>query len=350
LWEDDRIIKQKGLKLTTLAIIGSGIVGRSLLFHLTKENFPFDEILLFDSPEFTPSCSLNSTAIAALRGITSGHSPLGDLILNGFQSFCRHIEQDSPEGVYPIFQYSAHTKDSEVFLKRYPDAQMVTSFDEFNFFENIYISREKAFMVKPPLYLDWLLKKSETKMKIKKINQFVTKVTPKSEVEIQTVHGEIYKAHKVVFAAGAASRFWLSLFPESLLKTSKPVQGAYLEFKNFFCGDKSFSLTLDGANVVYRHETKEFLIGSSSQDVGHFLAPENELREIYSTLRKNVQFEWPHYDQGQILVGHREKAKKREPYIINKNPLYFLGGLYKNGFTLSYKITEMLTHQLRENS
>ncbi len=335
--------------MTTLAIIGSGIVGRSLLFHLTKENFQFDEILLFDSPDFSPPCSLNTTAISALRGITSGHSPLGDLILEGFKSFCGHVEKDRPDGVYPIFQYSAQTKNTEVFLKRYPDAQMVNSFDEFNFVEKIYITKEKAFMVKPPLYLDWLLKKSELKVKLKKINQFVTKITPKSEVEIQTAHGEVYKANKVVFAAGPASRFWLSLFPDSLLKTSKPVQGAYLEFKNFYGGDKSFSLTLDGGNVVYRHETKELLIGSSSQDVGHCLAPENELREIYSTLTKNVQFNWPHYHQGQILVGHREKAKKREPYIINKDPLYFIGGLYKNGFTLSYKITETLTHQLREN-
>ncbi len=336
--------------MTTLAIIGSGIVGRSLLFHLTKENFQFDEVLLFDSPEFTPPCSVTTTAIVALRGITVGHSPLGDLILEGFNSFTNHIEKESPAGVYPIFQYSGQTKQPELFLKRYPDAQMMNSFDEFNFLERVYITKEKAYMVKPPLYLDWLLKKAESKMKIKKINQFVTKIIPKGDVEIQTMQGEVYRANKVVFAAGSASRFWQHLFPDSLLKTSRPVQGAYLEFQNFHWGNKSFSLTFDGANVVYRNETKELLMGSSSQDVSHSLVPENELRKIYALLTKNVQFHWPKFDEGKILVGHREKAKKRVPYIINKNPLYFVGGLYKNGFTLSYKVTEMITHQLRENS
>ena len=58
-----------------------------------------------------------------------------------------------------------------------------------------------------------------------------------------------------------------------------------------------------------------------------------------------MTFKLPEYQEGSIKVGLREKAKKREPYIHAEGNLIYLGGLYKNGFTLSLKLTKDLSRQ-----
>ena len=90
--------------MTTLAIIGGGITGRTLAFTLAKEKKNYSRILIFQSECFARACSWNSTAIVAPRGVTVGHSDLGDIISNAFHQFKRHVLEDAPLGVYPIMQ------------------------------------------------------------------------------------------------------------------------------------------------------------------------------------------------------------------------------------------------------
>ncbi len=84
--------------MTTIAIIGGGIAARSLLYVMAKKNIR-EKVLVFYSDSFAFPCSLHSTAIVAPRGVSTGHSALGDNLYEGFVRFSRHVEEDFPRGV-----------------------------------------------------------------------------------------------------------------------------------------------------------------------------------------------------------------------------------------------------------
>jgi glycine/D-amino acid oxidase-like deaminating enzyme len=132
------------LKLTTIAIIGAGIAGQTLIYTLAKEGKKFAKILLFDSDTFAPTCALRSTAIVAGRGVSSGLSDLGDLLCASFQSFVQHVFQDAPDGVYPIKQYTGAQTKLDQFQKRYPQGSLTSSIDQLQFRSEFYLAIEDA--------------------------------------------------------------------------------------------------------------------------------------------------------------------------------------------------------------
>jgi glycine/D-amino acid oxidase-like deaminating enzyme len=349
LWENDRKIKHKGLKLTTLAIIGSGIVGRSLLYNLTTQNFPFDKILLFESEDFAFPCSQHSTAVVASRGVTAGHSPLGDLLLEGFQLFFHHAKNDNPKGVYSVKHYSGCETKLDQFKKRYPFCESRRNFDELNFSKPFHFASEDAFMIEPTIYLNWLMEKSLEKLPLERVKEFVVDIRPGDKLEMVTQNGHKFQADQVVLATGAYSRFWRNLSPNTKLSTSRSAKGSYLEFSDVNWNKSAFSLTLEGHNLIYHAHTKKLLLGSSTDDVFHDLAPKNDLKKIYTFFKDHFEEDLPEFNLGQIKVGQRERAQKRAPYLFNQKNIFHVGGLYKNGYILGLKMTKILTHQLLES-
>ncbi|HXH73931.1 MAG TPA: FAD-dependent oxidoreductase [Bacteriovoracaceae bacterium] len=336
--------------MTTLAIIGSGIAGRSLLYNLTTENLSFDNIILFESDDFALPCALHSTAIVAPRGVSRGHSDLGDLIMDGYEAFAMHVKEAAPAGVSEIRQYTGELTKLSQFKLRYPEGHMTSSLNGIGLKEEIYFAQEDAFMIDPAAYLEWLLNQSEKKLTMVRVKEFVTEVIPEERVKIATQGGRSFEADHVVFATGASSRFWKNLFPESKLSTSVPSQGAYLEFKDVNWGMDSFSITLDGYNLIYRKDSLTLLIGSTTHDHQHVMAPVGELKSIYLFMQQKLKLDLPGFDMGKVLVGQREKAQKRMPYVLTSGNIFFIGGLYKNGFTLSLKMTRNLARQLPQSS
>lgn len=330
--------------MTTLAIIGSGILGRSLIYTLAKEQKQFEKIVVFYSDKFAFPCTLHSTAIAAPRGVTAGHSPLGDQILEGFRIFSEHIKLDRPAGVEVITQYTGATSKLDTFKQRYPSAQLFKGF----LHEETHVATEEAFLIDPKTYGDWLLNEAMIMDKdhIEVIEDFVIEVQENERLHVKTQNGLNLSFDKIVFAGGNYNRYWLPLAKESKLKTSKSVQGSYYEFNNVNWDMDSFSLTLDGDNLVWNKKFSRVLIGSTTLETNHVLHPEKELEAVYERLSKKVDLHFPQMGMGQVKVGLREKAQKREPYLIQEGHKFFVGGLYKNGFTLSLKMTRSLSHQL----
>lgn len=133
--------------MTTVAIIGGGIVGRSLLYALAKGAGLVSKAHLFQSTQFSFPCSVNSTAIVAPRGIARGLSPLGDLLADGFEVFDAHFKQDSPSGVYPITQFTGAGEKLDQFKRRYPECDLVSQFSSFSFKKEFYMAQENAYMI-----------------------------------------------------------------------------------------------------------------------------------------------------------------------------------------------------------
>lgn len=321
--------------MTRLAIIGAGIAGRSLLYALAKGNKKFSEITLFDSDSFTHTCSLRSTAIVAPRGLSLGHSDLGDLLVGAFHTFSSHIENDRPAGVFPITQYTGGLSKLDDLKKRYPNGEFAKDFSLFSFRSDVYMACENAYLIDPEIYLEWLLNQSSTLPLILK-NDFVLSVDEISEgVEVKTQNGYTHVFDSVIFAGGNANRFWNKQSNDQL-SNIKPVQGSYLEFRNADFGTQSYSLTLDGDNLVYHAHSHKLLIGSTSL-VTHYEVPEMiSLLEIYKRLQSSLELKLPDFSAAEVKVGIREKAPKRSPYIKNHGKCWWIGGYYKNGYSLGY--------------
>ncbi len=321
--------------MTTIAIIGGGIAARSLLFAMAKKNIQ-SKILVFYSDSFAFPCSYHSTAIVAPRGVSTGLSPLGDHLFDGFKRFAGHVENDHPEGVIVVPQYTGAVTKVDAFKKRYPVGIIASKAGALQLTEQMYLAEESAFLIRPREYLDWLLVEAHKSLDIQIINSFVTKIDGRS---ITTVDGDEFSADKIIFATGTLNDLWQEFFPEK--KNTKPAQGCYLEFSSVEMGD-SFSLTLEGDNLIYDSGRKTLLIGSTTRESRLELSPEKELFEIYQNLVRRIDGNLPDFRQAIIRTGLREKGPKREPYLINSGNKLMLGGYYKNGYSLSLSMADKL--------
>lgn len=330
--------------MTTLAIVGGGIVGRSLLYNLTSDQNSFKQILFFESEDFAFPCSLHSTAIVAKRGVTAGHSPLGDKILKGLECFSAHAEMDMPKGIFFIKQFSGAETKLEQFKTRYPDGRNLSRLNDLEVREN-YFAQEEAYLIDPALYLDWLFEKAQASLPVKRISDFVIGLEKGQKIKLKTQSGLEFEVDQVVMAVGSQSSLWKNLLPATKLESSKPVQGAYWEFSKVGWGTDSFSITWEGQNLIYHSHTDKLLMGSTTNEWTHSLPDVTKLQSIYNFFQERVRRPLPDLKQGKILVGHREKASKREPYLIQEENIFFIGGMYKNGYTLSLEMTRSL-HRL----
>lgn len=332
--------------MTTLGIIGGGIAGRSILYTLAKEAHSYSKILLFSSDDFSFPCSLHSTAIVAPRGITSGHSALGDLLAEGFTNFKTHIEQDRPQGVEVLTQVTGALTKLEAFKLRYPHGSEEFFFEGILFKEPVYIAQEMAFHIHPKIYLKWLLDQSLAALPLECVQQFVTEISGDETLTLKTHDEKSYEVDKLIIAGGASSRYWKSLFPHSKLESSKAIQGSYLHFENVDMHTDSFSLTLEGDNLIYSNVDNSLLMGSTTLEANHVISPPHELKALYERLKAHIQWKFPDFQSGLIKVAHREKASKREPYMIKNHNRVAVGGFYKNGFNLGLTMAQKVLNEL----
>lgn len=325
--------------MTTIAIIGGGIAARSLLFAMAKKKIS-GKVLVFYSDSFAFPCSFHSTAIVAPRGVSTGLSPLGDSLFEGFTRFEEHVNNDRPAGVIVVPQYTGAVTKIDSFRKRYPQGKLASQAGRLQLNEECYLAEESAFLIRPRDYLNWLLCESQKSLDIQLINSFVTKI---DEGNITTVDGKEFSADKIIFATGTQNDLWQNLFPEK--KNSKSAQGCYLEFSTVSLGD-SFSLTLEGDNLIYDSEKGTLLVGSTTRESRLELPPEKELLEIYQNLSRRVAVTLPDFRQAIIRTGLREKGPKREPYLLQSGNFSMLGGYYKNGYRVSLVMAEKLLNSL----
>jgi glycine/D-amino acid oxidase-like deaminating enzyme len=326
--------------LTTLAIIGAGIAGKSLVYQLAKERKKYSKILLFDSPAFAFPCSMHSTAIVAPRGVSLGHSPLGDLLHAGWVFFQQHVKSERPAGVYAIEQYTGSLSKLEDFKRRYPAGSERKTIAGLQLQSEHYFAQEEAFMIDPLTYLSWLEAEAQKVLPLERHEDFVTTVETGEKNLIKTQKRLSFVADEVVFTTGSYTRF------HKKIKNAKPVQGSYLEFQEVDWGNESFSITFEGDNLIYHGHSKTLLVGSTSDDFWHELSPQTKLQDIWRRLQATFKVALPAIESGVVRVGLREKASKREPYIHIEGNCSFMGGFYKNGFSLAPMLAKNLTSHL----
>lgn len=268
--------------------------------------------------------------------------------MKGFMAFKKHVEEDRPMGVKKIPQYTGAKTKIDEFQKRYPLGRVTSKAGDISIAE-IYLAEESAFAIQTQAYLDWLLAEAQKKMSITLKTASVLNVQNMgNRIELQTNHGETYSGDHILFCGGVYQNFWAPLFQEERISKSKCVQGSYLEFTETNLGDKSFSMTLEGNNLIYHADEKILLIGSTTQEVRHHLAPMEKLRGIYDKISRDVKLELPGFKQGIVKTGLRDKAPKRLPYVMSNPAISAMGGFYKNGFTLSLVISQSWLSQISE--
>lgn len=319
--------------MTTLAIIGSGIGGRSLIYTLAKEKKAFTEIIIFGSESFAKACSYRSTAVVAPRGLSEGHSELGDLLYKSYADFKEHFELDHPLGVEKVKQVTGGDK------VRYPHGKMSSDFSH----DEIYLQEDEAFLIDPKTYLDFLLSKAQEFYgeKLKVMDDFVLETY--ADGRIKTHQGAEFQVDKIVHASGVYNRYWTAIAPDSKLKSIKASQGSYIEFNDLKIERDSFSITLNGHNYIWNKKEKRLLIGSTTLEVNHEIPPLKELTEIQHFFKTVLTLEVPEIASGKVQVGLREKAQKRSPYYFQEGKRAFMGGFYKNGYTLGLAISKRLS-------
>jgi glycine/D-amino acid oxidase-like deaminating enzyme len=322
-----------------LVIVGKGIAGLAVLYELANSLGKNQKIAILSHKKLAPICSENSTAFVSHEAISRGHTPLGDYLLDGFEYFKTHysmldgVEKALQTRFFPMVDYK-----KEAFEKRYQE----------------YLDEDKAilesYLITPHIYLKTLEEKiKKVFTDIDWIEDLVIDVKKsENEWQLSTLSKKQLRAKNVVLATGAMGRYFKIEADKKV-----PVGGHYIEFKGQDYGDKSFIISFENENVLYRHKEKSLqMSGFKVSDAECFIAPnETEIKRFYQDIKKKLEgkLKVPSLDEGEFYFGLREKPAKRWPYQREISPnLYSIGGGYKNGWTLlPLMAKELVTSLLR---
>ena len=134
-------------------IVGDGIGARVLLHEMAKSQFFLDKsILQIHNPTNFPLCSFNTTSVVSGGIHKKGLSPLGDLLVDSYDSFVSfwekhpHIADRSKQ--FYIFDENQEQKKKEQFLTRYGD--------DFASFYGAQAIDKECYIVYPEKLMDCL--------------------------------------------------------------------------------------------------------------------------------------------------------------------------------------------------
>ena len=151
-------------------------------------------------------------------------------------------------------------------------------------------------------------------------------------------------AQKVLFATGAFAKifekFYVPSESESIEIKNIIKAGSYLE-REIDLGDKSFYLSIDGHEVLYRKNSFESkLILGNVSTLGAFEGADFvALNELLSKLKEILTFDFGNFYDFKLVTGLRHKGPRRLPIteiIDSEKRLFRINGLYKNGYTLGF--------------
>ncbi len=333
--------------MRSIIVIGAGIAAENFIFRLSLLKNESFSIIQLANDAFYPACATRSTAIVAGRGVSEGHSELGDILTQSYRKFLGMVETFRPRGVYLGEQWTGVNHKLDEFKKRYPDGEDLDSISSIGLSlkEKLYFSKESCFVIDPDEYLNWMRSQSS----VTRYEDAAIEIT-KGEFgwEVRTANGKTFQAEYVFMGVGSYQRFWKEQYPvSSLANTSKTAQGSYLSYEGINLGEKYFSLTLNGDNLIYHPHSKKLIIGSTTVAATHHMPDISELEHIYENLDRLIDIELPSFDRFEIKTGLREKAKGRRPYLENHDGLIVCGGFYKNGYSLGPYFAEKAWEEMK---
>lgn len=333
-----------------LAVIGNGIAAQSFLWNLNSsesksQNFSIAHIF---SEELTPACTLRSSATVSLNGIQEDVSPLGNDMRESYFLFDDIYKKYKPDGVERVKRVVVATQESEEkkLLRRYKSLSSIKNPLIANTYQGVEYD---SYIITPDIFCEWI--KNQTTIKKTNFASFA-KDLKKSEhfYSIHLLDGSEVLAKKILFATGAFSKIFERFYqhPEaaSIEEKNSIKPGSYLE-RDVELGMKSFYLSIDGHQVLYRHNQyeKKLIIGSVSGE-GAFLAPDVAgLAKLFTKMKSLLTFSLGDLSDYKIVTGLRHKGPKRlliSECIDGEGRLFRVNGLYKNGYSMSFLAAKRL--------
>jgi len=340
------------IEIYDLAVIGNGIAAQSFLWNLSlqeskSQNFSIAHIY---SEKLAPACTLRSSATVSLNGIEADVSTLGNDMREAFFMFDDLFKTHRPNGVevVPRTVVSTNENDTKKLTRRYKTLKKINS-NRLNC--ELDGAEYNSYIITPEVFTKWL--RSNTQIKKDEFLLFLKNLEKKDDVyHLILEDGKIIKAKKILFAMGAYAKiFEKFLAPtgaESIEIKNTIKAGSYFE-QNIDLGDKSFYLSIDGHQVLYRKNSFESkLIIGSATTIGAFEAPDYQaLAAIFNKVKTLLTFDLGEMSDFKLVTGLRHKGPKRllicEALDEDKS-LFRINGLYKNGYTLGFLASKRMVN------
>lgn len=342
-------------KIYDIVVVGNGIAARTLLWNLSQEftnakksqNFSIAHVF---SESMAPSCSLRSSATASLNGIQEDVSSLGDELREGFFLFDQMVKMHKPKGVHLVERVVVATNEDEVkkIKRRYKELDNVS--DVLIKGHNPGV-RIPSYLIEPEKFHRWL--DQETKLKKDNFHVFVKNLKKFNSGYILTTEDKKeIKAKKIIFATGSFAKIFSEFYKLDIPKVFDPdtyeeiphipfeskntiKSGSYLE-QEIDLGENPFFLTIDGHQILYK-PGKILQLGSVT-GLGAYEAPDlASLMDLYHHLKERLNFPLGEFSDFKIITGLRHKGPRRllQAYKDSNENIFWINGLYKNGYTLS---------------
>ncbi len=323
--------------MKTLLIIGRGIAAQYLKWKASSQF----HIIQVASNDFAPACSVNSSAVVALRKTQKGITPLGDIIHDSFFSFEKFIEQNNPKGVEAVNHYQLWGEDFKQVSnwdKRYEGFNISQDVAGFSLKRKVRVHQERGFIIYTQKYLDWFDSEGEFQF----VNDYIISLAAGKAIGRR---GD-YRADIIVCCAGVYSKL---LLPDNRISQTKVVQGSYLEWENDF--PQSFSLTFEEVNLIYKKKERKLLLGASSYENGFdFMPQKDQLRAKYEKINALLQNRLPSFLSAKIHTGLRHKGVKRKPYCgkTQIDGVFSIDSFHKNGWSYATWAGDSLFQEVLE--
>lgn len=330
-----------------LIVIGNGIAAQSFLWNL-QQKFSKDRnsqnisIAQVYSEKLAPACSLRSSATISLNGIEEDVSPLGNDMRKSFFLFDDLVKTHHPEGVEEVSRVVISTNDNDTkkLTRRYKTLSTISS-DKL---KTTYPGTEyPSYIISPLVFSQWLQKKT-TLLKTT-VPLFVKNMDKVEDYYLLTLEdGSVLKGKKILFAIGAFSKIFEKFLSASGSESNESKNtikaGSFFE-RQMDLGPKSFYLSIDGHQVLYRKNAAEStLIIGSATTIGAYEAPDLVgLSILFKKLKDVLKIEIGEMTDFKITTGLRHKGPKRmliSQALDENQTLFRVNGLYKNGYTMGF--------------
>lgn len=344
-------------KIYDLAVIGNGIAAQTFLWNLSlqeskSQNFSIAHIY---SEKLAPACTLRSSATVSLNGIDEDVSGLGNDMREAFFMFDELFKKHKPAGVEIVQRtvVATNENDTRKLTRRYKTLKTVNSS-----YINVELqgSEYDSYIVTPEVFTKWIT--DQIKINKDDFPLFLKNLEKNNDhYQLTLEDGKILKSKKILFAMGAYSKifekFLAPIGADSLEIKNTIKAGSYFE-KNIDLGPKSFYLSIDGHQVLYRKNNVEskLIIGSATTVGAYEVADYEALSKIFNKVKPLLTFDVGEMRDFKVITGLRHKGPRRLLICDNideEKTLYRINGLYKNGYTMAFLASKRMLSLMSES-
>ncbi len=358
---------------TDVAIIGAGISGALIAWHLTRAGIP---CVVADKRHAAMGSTAASTSILQYEIDTplqqliklTGEKNAADAYLlcrksiYDLQKICLLLNEDAGFEMKPSFQFASQKKDESSLKTEYQlrknigiDIEYLTSSDikeKFGFKKSAGLLSQDGAIVDVYKLTLLLLKDAVNKGAQVFDNTLITKINyNKNGAELQTEWGKKIKAKKVIIACGYESQKYIQRKVETLYSTyaivSEPLADKEYWYKNAIIWETA-------RPYLYIRPTPDnrILVGGKDDEFYNPDKRDSRISKKSKQLKKDFDALFPHipFRTDFAWAGTFGSTKDGLPFIgclPAKPHTYFALGYGGNGITFSVIAAQLITELLR---